>query len=132
MLDRGKLNSGELQDYARRIQSVEAYFLESGEFAAPKSLRLQYRSGDDWVDVPGQMASPKTSDRQWAQSDYIPNHRDRWPAVAPACKLSMNARPYGPARSIRRYPLKRLSLCCQTAFRFLFGVTAYTVAGYPN
>lgn len=39
----------------RNVGSVELYFFGDGRrFLAPRSFRLQYRSGDEWLDVPNQ------------------------------------------------------------------------------
>jgi hypothetical protein len=43
----------------RNIGSVEVYFFGDGNhFLAPRSFRIQYRAGDDWVDVPNQTRIP--------------------------------------------------------------------------
>jgi hypothetical protein len=44
---------------SRTVRSVELYFFGDGSrFLAPRSFRLQYHVGDDWLDVPSQTKLP--------------------------------------------------------------------------
>jgi hypothetical protein len=45
--------------HLRSIGSVELYFLEAGSFHPPSALRLQYKEGNAWKDVPAQTRTPQ-------------------------------------------------------------------------